>query len=171
MRLLSPRAEVRSARASDVAVLIELMRALAEFEGYLGEFRVNETELLVRAFGEHPQCQVFVAELDNQVVGYAVALEILFTFDLCPTALLKELYVAAPRRGAGLGRMLLQAVARWALERGAGRLKWDVLAGNAPAEAFYQQQGGRPDSKWVAYHMGRLELERLADQADTVGCA
>lgn len=162
MRLLTPRGRVRPALPADVPELLELMRALAAFEGYLDEFRVTEAELLARAFGEHPQCQVRVAELDEQLVGYAVVLEILFTFDLRPTALLKELYVAPHCRSAGLGHALLQQVAQWAQARGAGRLKWDVMAGNESAEAFYQQQGGQPDAKWVAYHMGQPALERLA---------
>lgn len=50
--MLRPSCKVRLAVPADVPVLIELMSALAEFEGYLDEFRVTEAELLARAFGD-----------------------------------------------------------------------------------------------------------------------
>lgn len=157
-----PSFNVRPARPADVPELIKLMSALAEFEGYLNEFRVTETELLARAFGDAAQCQVFVGEQDGCLVGYAVVLEIAFTFDLRPTALLKELYIVQSARGAGVGKALMTSTARWAISKGAGRLKWDVLAGNQNAEDFYQRLGGHPDRKWIAYQMDHRALECLA---------
>lgn len=168
--MLRPSCKVRPALPADVPVLIELMSALAEFEGYLEEFRVTEAELLARAFGEAAQCQVFVAELEGGLAGYAVVIEVAFTFDLRPTALLKELYIEPDSRSDGIGKALMTCIARWALFRGMGRLKWDVLAGNKNAERFYQRLGGEPDRKWTAYHMGHENLERLAmnDGHDTL---
>ncbi|MBD8593400.1 MULTISPECIES: hypothetical protein [unclassified Pseudomonas] len=51
MRVLTSGSAVRAAAATDVPVLIELMRALAAFEDYLDDFRVDEQSLLARAFG------------------------------------------------------------------------------------------------------------------------
>ena len=160
--MLRPSCTVRPALPADVPALIELMTALAEFEGYLDEFRVTEAELLARAFGEVAQCQVFVAEQKGALAGYAVVLEVAFTFDLRPSALLKELFIEPASRSGGIGKALMTCVARWALSKGMGRLKWDVLAGNQNAERFYQRLGGEPDRKWTAYHMDHENLERLA---------
>jgi GNAT superfamily N-acetyltransferase len=160
--MLSEPITVRAARPTDVPVLLELMRALAVFEDYIEAFRLDEHELMARAFGDNPQCQVFVAVLNERLAGYAVLLEIPFTFDLRPTLVLKELYIAEAFRGAGLGKALLHKVAQWGVARNAGRLKWDVLLGNKNAEAFYQRLGGQPESKWLAYQMDRVALERLA---------
>ncbi|HEX5840858.1 MAG TPA: GNAT family N-acetyltransferase [Pseudomonas sp.] len=159
MRMLS---KVRAALPTDIPALLELMRDLARFEDYLDEFRVDEQQLLARAFGATPQCEVFVAEWAGRIAGYAVVLEIPFTYDLRPTLLLKELYVAEQCRSAGLGSALLRQIARLALSRGAGRLKWDVLAGNIQAEAFYQRLGGAPEHKWTAYRMDAAALALLA---------
>lgn len=158
--MLSP--SVREARAEDVPDLLPLMRELARFEAYLEEFAVSEAQLLASAFGPEPQCQVFVAETSGRLLGYAVAQEIVFTYDLRPTVRLKELYLVPDARGQGQGQRLMAAVARWAQARGAGRLKWDVLVGNRGAEHFYQRLGGRPDSKWIAYGMDDKALEALA---------
>jgi GNAT superfamily N-acetyltransferase len=152
---------VRPARTTDVPQLLVLMRELAAFEDYLTSFAVDEQALYRRAFGGEAQCQIFVVERETALLGYAVALSIPFTHDLRPTVRLKELYVQEGRRSHGLGRELLAAVANWALARGAGRLHWDVLAGNRRAEAFYRRQGGRPVSKWIAYEMDDAALRLL----------
>lgn len=153
---------IRQACAADVPQLLALMRELAAFEDYLAQFAVDEQALRQRAFGPAAQCQVFVAEAEGELLGYALALLIPFTYDLRPTARLKELYVRPTRRSSGLGQRLLVELARWAREQDAGRLHWDVLAGNARAESFYQRLGGHPVQKWIAYEMDDAALEMLA---------
>jgi len=157
VRLLS----VREARPEDVPAVLELMRALAEFEGYLDDFAVDTNALLTRAFGPAAQCKVFVAET-GAICGYAVAQSLPFTFDLRPSVRLKELYVVQGQRGSGIGEQLLRRVAQWALEQGAGRLLWDLLVGNDAAERFYARLGGQRESQWIAYRMDDRELQCLA---------
>lgn len=153
---------IRQACPGDVPQLLALMRELAAFEDYLADFAVDEDALHWRAFGPAAQCRIFVAEAAGELRGYAVALLVPFTYDLRPTVRLKELYVTAPWRSQDLGRQLLAALAQWALKQGAGRLHWDVLAGNSRAEAFYQRLGGRPVEKWIAYEMNVNALQALA---------
>lgn len=153
--------KIRAAAPEDVPQLLELMRALAAFEGYLDEFAVDADALRQRAFGPAAQCQVFVAESDD-LLGYAVVLSIPFTYDLRPTVRLKELYVVENGRHQGIGERLMQRVASWARDQGAGRLLWDVLAGNDAAERFYRRLGGRRVRKWIAYEMDLPALGRLA---------
>lgn len=152
---------VRAAGPDDVPALLEMMRALAAFEGYLDDFAVNAEALLVRAFGPSAQCQIFVAEAQS-LCGYAVAQCIAFTYDLRPSVRLKELYVVEAQRGNGVGKRLMQCVAQWAQAQNTGRLLWDVLAGNDAAKRFYSRLGGRREVKWVAYEMGAQALEHLA---------
>jgi ribosomal protein S18 acetylase RimI-like enzyme len=157
VRLLS----IREARPDDVPAVLELMRALAAFEGYLDDFAVDADALLSRAFGPSAQCQVFVAET-GAICGYAVVQSLAFTFDLRPSVRLKELYVVPEARGGGVGQQLLRRVAQYSLEQDAGRLLWDVLVGNDAAERFYSRLGGRRESQWIAYRMDDRELLRLA---------
>ncbi|MEO4048278.1 GNAT family N-acetyltransferase [Pseudomonas sp. CAU 1711] len=153
---------IRQAREADVPQLLALMRELAAFEDYLADFAVDEDALLRRAFGPQAQCRVFVAARGGELLGYAVALLTPFTHDLRPTVRLKELYVGPQWRSQNLGQQLLAALAQWALERGGGRLHWDVLVGNSRAEAFYRRLGGRPVRKWIAYEMDDAALRALA---------
>lgn len=160
--MLSP--AIRPARRRDLRELLVLMRGLAAFEKYLDAFAVTESNLARRAFGRSPQCRITVAQdrVSRALVGYAVTVTTPFTYDLKPTVTLKELFVRNAFRSRGVGEALFRAVASQALEAGAGRLKWDVLAGNRRAESFYRALGGRRVRKWIPYAMDAPTLATIA---------
>jgi GNAT superfamily N-acetyltransferase len=159
---------IRLAHAGDAEALLESMQRLAEFEGYRDRFRVDAQELLARglAAGSGQQFRAFVADratsrrgslggspgrLAGGLAGYAVVLEIPFTFDLRPTWVLKELFVEDDCRGRQVGTALVEAVIAHARVRGCGRLQWLVLPGNERAKQFYRRFGGNIDSEWESW--------------------
>jgi len=160
---------IRPARRPDAARLVQLMRGLARFEGYLESFSVTPRELRRRAFGPGAQCAIEIAEsvVSGNIVGYAVILTTLYTYDLKPTLTLKELYVDRSFRGLGVGRSLMGAVAACAMAVSAARLRWDVLPGNDRAETFYQSLGGKRVESWIPYFMDEPTLRRLAARGQT----
>jgi len=144
---------VRYAEAGDASALLAMMRELAKFEGYLKSFRVQEQDLLAGGLGkEANQFHALLAvSASGDLLGYAVLVEIAFTFDLRADCRLKELYVSPAARNLGVGTALMQAVLTHAKSRGCGRLKWDVLPGNEHARQFYRRFGGKPDTGWEAW--------------------
>lgn len=160
--MLTPSFTLRAALPGDVPDLLRHMRSLADFEQYLSDFAVDEQSLSARAFAPDPECHIFVAECCGGIVGYAVGLVIPFTYDLKTTVVLKEFFVDSGYRGKGIGSALFRHVAAWAHAQGAGRLKWDVMAGNQKAETFYRKHGGGPDSKWIPYVMDEDALKAAA---------
>ncbi|MFZ6657034.1 GNAT family N-acetyltransferase [Undibacterium sp. TJN19] len=144
---------IRPAVAADAAGLLQMMRELAAFEGYLAEFRVNVEDLLARGLDAvSPQFRAYVAATPTgNLLAYAVLNEVAFTYDLRPDWRLKELYVTGPARQLGVGRTLMQTVIADARQYGCGRLKWDVLPGNSNAKRFYRQLGGEPVKDWEAW--------------------
>lgn len=54
---------------------------------------------------------------------------------------LVSMWVAPSARGTGAGRLLVDAVAGWAAERGASALDLWVMRGNSGAKAFYERLG------------------------------
>lgn len=145
---------VRRAGQHDATALLALMRELARFEGYLDQFSVSEKDLLERGLGDTSQQEftAFVAESGNgALLGHALVYMVPFTFDLRPTLVLKELYVDSSTRGTGIGQALMATVMVEGKTQGCARLKWDVLPGNLPAQAFYRSLGGAPDTHWQGW--------------------
>ncbi len=140
--------EIRAFEHRDVSDVLDLMRGLAVFEGYIDDFRVTEADLIEHGLGPSPRFGVFVAALAGKVVGIAVHYQIPWTFDLKPVVVLKELFVAEDARGLGAGEALFQRLAAYAGEIGASKVAWTVLDGNERAMRFYDRQGGTPDIVW-----------------------
>jgi len=134
---------------ADVADLLQLMRGLAAFEGYLEDFAVSETDLVTHGLeADPPLFRAWVAERAGALVGMAVTYDILWTYERKLRVSLKELFVAKSARGSGAGRALMDAVVEYARRQGASGVHWTVMRGNTPAEAFYTNLGGAPDRKW-----------------------
>jgi GNAT superfamily N-acetyltransferase len=154
---------IRDFRASDARQLLDLMRELAVFEGYIDDFRVTEGELLRRGLGPNPEFFAVVAEAaGGQLVGMAVGHVTAFTYTLQPTVTLKELFVRPGSRSQRLGRRLFAAFAKQALKLGAASLRWTVLADNERAKKFYLELGAFHDARWEPWCMDTNAMKRLA---------
>lgn len=143
---------VRPPTLTELPALLNLMRQLADFEDYLDDFSVTVDDLRERMLSENPQCYCLVVSgSEGDLLGYAVWLLVPFTYDLTPSAILKELYLVPQARGQGLGRHLFKAVQEQVYQQGCRRLLWNVLNGNQAAQGFYQRLGGHPEKKWQAW--------------------
>lgn len=144
---------VRPARPEDCEQILGLMKGLAEFEGYLEDFKVTTPELIRRGFPEkgRPDFYALIAEKEKQLSGMLIYYTIPFTYDLRPTLYIKELYIASSARGLGLGKALFESTVKIANEQKCGRIKWDVLHNNEPAKRFYTRHGATRDNKWHGY--------------------
>jgi GNAT superfamily N-acetyltransferase len=124
------------------------MRALSEFEGYSDQFAVTQQALVEHGLCDTPRFGVFVALEGERIIGIAVHYAVPWTFDLRPTVVMKELFVANGSRSQGAGRKLFEAVEGHCQAIGAPRLIWQVLPGNERAKGFYRSLGGAPDESW-----------------------
>jgi RimJ/RimL family protein N-acetyltransferase len=66
-------------------------------------------------------------------------------------------------RGFGVGRKLLEHLARLTVERGWGRLEWSVLDWNEPSIAFYKKMGAKPMDEWTIFRLTGQALQTLAN--------
>jgi GNAT superfamily N-acetyltransferase len=99
-------------------------------------------------FGDRPWAESIVAELDREVVGFALFFTNYSTFLTKPGLYLEDLFVLPDHRGKGLGKALLLAVAAIASERDYGRMEWSVLDWNEAAIAFYEHIGATVLPDW-----------------------
>ena len=142
-----------------------MVRELAEFEREPpANVEATAADFLRDCFEDKPRCEVLIGEVDGAVGGFALFFHNYSTWLGRAGLYIEDLYVREAARGAGLGRLLLAAVARLAVERGCRRLDLSVLHWN-PARQFYERLGFRELSDWRPYRLSGEALIRLAREA------
>lgn len=152
---------VRPATPDDSEVITRLIVALAEFERLPPPDEAARSRLLADAFGPRPRFEIFLAELDGQVAGYAFVFETYSTFLALPSLYLEDLFVLPEFRSRKVGYELFRYCAQQAVLRGCGRFEWVVLEWNTQAINFYKRLGAKYLDDWHLYRLDREGLEHL----------
>jgi GNAT superfamily N-acetyltransferase len=157
-----PEVAVREATADDAALILELVRELAAFERAApGAVRATEEDFRREIAGARPGFECLIAEVDGSPAGLALFFHNFSTWEGRRGIYLEDLFVRDRARGLGVGRRLMAALARLALERGCRRLDLWVLHWN-PARRFYEELGLRHMDDWLPYRAEGEALARLA---------
>jgi GNAT superfamily N-acetyltransferase len=153
---------IRPATAADTALILALIRELADYEKLTHEVIADEQTLRAALFGAVPSAHAVIAQVGGASAGFALYFYNFSTFLARPGLYLEDLFVRPQFRGHGVGKSLLVHLARIALERGCGRFEWAVLDWNKPARDFYEGLGAKPMTSWIVHRVSGAELERLA---------
>jgi GNAT superfamily N-acetyltransferase len=156
---------IRPATPVDVPSILQLIRALSDYEKLSDQVVVTEAQLREHLFGPRPYAEVFLAEEAGRVVGYALFFHTYSTFLGRPSLYLEDLFVLPDHRGRGHGKGLLVRLAQLAVERGCGRFEWMVLDWNTPAIQFYESLGAVVAPEWKLCRMTGDALRRFAATA------
>ena len=151
----------RKAGREDVALILEFIRELADYEKMLDEV-VATPELLEKWIFDERKAEVIFAREDGKEVGFALFFHNFSTFLGRAGIYLEDLYVRPQYRGKGYGRALLKELARIAVERGCGRLEWWCLDWNKPSIDFYLSIGAESMKDWTVYRIAGETLKTLA---------
>ena len=160
---ISTRVQVRVATLADVSLILEFIKALAEYERLGHDVEATEADIRRDLFGENPRCFCDIAEADGQPVGFALWFYNYSTFRGRAGIYLEDLFVKPEARGLGAGKALLRGLARRCLAADLGRLEWAVLNWNTPAIAFYDSLNAAAMEEWT---VRRLYGEALASLAE-----
>ena len=139
---------LRPAELRDVSPIVQLIRELAEFEQLTHLVQVTPERLQPHLFGPKPVAEAWVAEVQGEVVAFALFFTNFSTFLAQPGLYLEDLFVKPGHRSAGIGRALLTRLAQLAVERGHGRFEWSVLDWNHNAIRFYEKMGATLMPDW-----------------------
>ncbi len=153
---------IRPAAPADVVDIHRLVLELAEYEHLVHEVTGTPEDLHRHLFGPRPFAHALMAEAGGEVAGFALAFYNYSTFLCRPGLYLEDLFVRPRFRRLGIGRRLLEHLARHAVELGCGRMEWAVLDWNAPSIAFYRSLGARPLDEWTTFRLTGDSLTRLA---------
>ena len=153
--------QLRPAEPRDVSAIVGLIRELAEFEKLAHLLQVTPETLHPHLFGQRPVVEAQVAQLDGEVVGFALFFTNFSTFLSKPGLYLEDLYVRPALRGRGIGEALLSRLAAIAVERGYGRFEWSVLDWNSNAIRFYEKMGATVLPDWRICRITGDALQRF----------
>src|ERR1051326_8322436 len=144
---------IQPATARDVPTILQMIKALAEYEKLSHAVTATEARLSETLFGPHPAAEVLMAFAGAQPAGFALFFHNYSTFLGQRGVYLEDLFVVPEWRGPGLGRQLLSRLAATAQERDCGRLEWSVLDWNTPAMGFYRKLGAVPMDDWTIFRV------------------
>jgi GNAT superfamily N-acetyltransferase len=153
---------IREASQSDVPLILEFIRKIADYEKLSHAVVASEDTLRKSLFGERPAAEVLLAYWYEKPAGYAVFFHNFSTFLGRAGMYLEDLFVEPELRGKGIGKALLSCVARITKERECGRLEWSVLDWNKPSIDFYLSLGAKPMDEWTTFRMEQDAITKLA---------
>ena len=137
----SPLLSIRPATVDDVPLVRALIGELAEYERLADAAVATDADLRAQLFGERPAAEVLIGEVDGEPAGFALFFHNFSTF---------------------LGKHLMAALARIAVQRDCGRFEWSVLDWNAPAIGFYRRIGAVGMDEWTVQRLEGEALHALA---------
>ena len=104
---------IRFAGPGDLDVIIELIRALAEYEREPDAVRLERETLGRHLFGPRPHAEVLLAEDAGGVQGFALFFHNFSTWEGRPGIYLEDLFVRPEARGGGTGGRCWRGWLRW----------------------------------------------------------
>lgn len=157
--------KIRFATEDDVALIVEFIRGIAEYEKMLDEVIADEALIREWVFKRNKAEVIFALE-DGKEVGFALFFHNFSTFLGRAGIYLEDLFVKPEYRGRGHGKALITELAKITVERGCGRLEWTCLDWNTPSINFYLSLGARQMSEWTNYRLTGDSLNALAGKKE-----
>ena len=147
----------------DIPLVMHLIRALAEYEHELESAQATPEQLHEALFGPTPSAEAVIARLDGVPAGWAIWFQTFSTWTGRPGLWLEDLFVYPEQRRFGVGKALLQHLARICVDRNYIRFEWSVLDWNEPSIAFYRSLGAVAMDEWTTNRLSGEALKRLAE--------
>jgi len=143
---------IRKGNPQDMEAVLGLIQDLASFENEPNAVVITVEDLIRDGFGSNPLFQVFVAEVDLEVVGIALYYYRYSTWK-GKTIHLEDLVVKENMRGSGVGFALYSEIIKQGKKDNVRRIEWNVLDWNTPAIDFYKKSGAKVLEDWRVAHM------------------
>ncbi len=139
---------IRRAERKDCVRMLELIQELAIYEKAEGEVSIRLNEFEEAGFGEKPVYWAFVAEVENDIIGFALYY-IRYSTWKGSRMYLEDILVTENYRGKGIGKMLMEVLIDEVAQKKLKGISWQVLEWNEPAINFYKKYKVAFDGEWL----------------------
>ncbi|MES2853979.1 GNAT family N-acetyltransferase [Flavobacterium sp. ZE23DGlu08] len=153
---------IRKGKPEDMQAVLGLIQELADFEKEPDAVLVTVDDLVRDGFGPVPLFHVFVAEVDDEIVGIALWYYRFSTWK-GKTIHLEDLVVKDKMRGTGLGYALYSEIIKQGKKDQVRRVEWNVLDWNAPAIEFYEKSGAKVLKDWYVVQMDEIGINHFVE--------
>ncbi len=155
-----PIMNIKKAQPSDIPSILMLLEEKAKFDkqmrGFEGQITTNECKLKETLFGDLPFAHVLLADIQDNVVGFAFYHFRYSSFSGQPSIWLDDLLVLSNCRSKGIGEKLMVQLKSEALRFNASHIAWTASPLNKKGQLFYERiganidrlEGDRPFFRW-----------------------
>jgi GNAT superfamily N-acetyltransferase len=153
---------IRQAAPGDEAIVVALLRALAEYEHLLERFHITPDVVRRDYFCDNPPIFCDLLFEGEQPAGIATWCWTYGSFAAARKIYLCDLFVPPEFRGRHYGQALIGNLARRVIEKGGAGIDWEVLDWNKPSIDFYDSLGATAIKNWNAYNLAGEALAKAA---------
>jgi ribosomal protein S18 acetylase RimI-like enzyme len=137
------------------ATIHDLQRLVPIFDSYREHFEQEKNPLLVERFlfekFEHLESVIFIAEQQNEVIGFAQLYPTFSSLTLQRVWLLNDFFVAKEFRDCGVGTKLFGRVKDFSILTKSKGIELSVEHTNKRAWSFWEKQGFKLDEEFRYY--------------------
>jgi GNAT superfamily N-acetyltransferase len=157
--------EVRAIRPGEGAILLTMVRALAESHGFLDKVTATAEGLEQALFAREPIVGCLIAFHNSEPAGCAFWHRSFTTARGREVMYLEDLSVLPDYRRKGVARALLKALAVEARRRDLPSIYWLMKGWNEAGKALYTEVGAEGEEDLCYYRLADDALIRLAESA------
>ena len=139
--------KIRFATKKDIAQIIDLCEAHANYEKSTYHREGKAKQLAIDLFSETPKLYCLVAEYDNQIIAYASYMKQYETWAATEYIYMDCLFVQESARGLRLGEKLIDSIKIEGHKLGCVLMQWQTPSFNTRAMKFYHRIGATSKSK------------------------
>lgn len=142
--------EIRRSVSADIKQLTGLVE---QYRAFYQQSPNPETENFLLERIENGESVIFVAEIENKLVGFTQCYPSYSTVSASTVWLLNDLFVDPEFRGQAIASQLMQAAEKAAKDAGASRIWLRTAHTNTAAQALYESRGWKIDEVFRRYDL------------------
>lgn len=152
---------IRLAEPKDVPVVLDLIKAIADYEKLLDQVEATE-EILYDSLFVKKGAEVLLGEIDGKPIAFALFFHNFSTFTGKRGLYLEDIFVQPEYRNCGYGKQFFSELAKIAKERDCGRMEWICLDWNEPSIQFYKTRiKAVPLDEWTVYRVTNEQFDHV----------